>query len=189
MDRRKRLIVFAVILFAVMLGVGISAVQSSGYRDVCSLSSIKRPDTVVVAGQLTPIGTRNAYVRVVAPGGQALLVSTPLSGLDYLVAKVVRGNLNLLAGDNEYAVFVLNGTSCKGAYAVALYSATEFQSKYGRSPVWEKEVVVQAKYYPGVYAEVYDAQGHLLYKGPVLLVEKILKGCHESYKETVATVG
>ena len=188
MDRRKRLIVFAVILFAVMLGVGISAVQSSGYRDVCSLASIKRPDTVVVAGQLSPFPTREAYVRVVAQDGQAILASTPSSGYDYLVARLVRGGTRLLAGDNEYAVFVLKGTSCKDTYAIAFYSASDFQSKYGRNPVWEQEVVVQAKYYPGVYAEVYDAQGHLLYKGPVLIVEKILKGCHESYKETVATV-
>jgi hypothetical protein len=190
MDRRKRLILFAVILFAVMLGVGIGAVQSSGYRDVCILSSIKRPDTLVVAGSLATLPTRNIAVIVYSGGGEkALYLATPLSSYSFAVVKQAEGGVRELVGDNEYAVFVLRGSSCNST-AIAFYSAREFTLAYGKNPVWEQEVVVEAKYYPGLRAVIYDASSHrVLYEGPVLVVQKILKGCHESYKETPATVG
>ena len=187
MDRRKRLIVFAVILFAVMLGVGISAVQSSGYRDVCSLYSLSTPEELVVSGNVSYYPAAQLVVEIRGPNGTAVLVSTPQSGASYLVARVVRNSLDVLADDQEYAVFTLRGRC--GRVAVALYSATEFKSKYGTSPIVSDVVVVDAVYHPELTAYIYTRNGRLVYSGPVLLVNKILKGCHESYQETAATVG
>lgn len=188
MDRRKRLIIFAVILFAVMLGVGISAVQSSGYRDVCSVYSLKAPAELVLSGNISYYPPAPGYiVEIDGPGGSALLVSTPQSSSAYLVARVVKNSLEELSGDSRYAVFVLRG-SC-GRVAVALYSASEFIQKYGGNPVVSDVVVIDAVYRPGLTAKIFTRDGRLVYTGPVLLVNKILKGCHESYQETAATVG
>ncbi len=186
MDSRsgKRLLVFAGLLAILILALGVSAVTSSGYRSVCQLIELREPQKVVVGGSLEPLHTGSFVLRI---GDAIFHVST--YGFVYAVVNRVSGNFGTMDNDDSYAVFLMKGREC-GDIVLALYSAREFTSKYGTKPVFQEEVVVEGYYNPKLHAEIIDMRsGRLVYSGPVVIVSKILKGCHEAYGQGAANVG
>ncbi len=181
---RKRLLVFAGLLAVLILALGVSAVTSSGYRSVCQLAELREPQKVVVGGNLEPLHTGSFVLRV---GNAVFGVSD--YGFSYAVVSRVSGSFGVMDTDDSYAVFLIKGKEC-GDTILALYSAREFTSKYGTKAVFEEEVVVEGYYNPNIHAEIIDLKsGRLVYSGPVLIVSKILKGCHEAYGQGAANVG
>ncbi len=179
---KLRAIVAAVALFAVMLGVGLAAVTSSGYRSVCSLSNLHTREKVIVGGKIVPIGTQGVVVHI----GNAVFKSTGVSySPTYAVVKRVRGSFGSLDNDDSYALFVIGDPDCKGNVVVALYSAKTFTARYGMHAVMEENVVVEGYYDPNLTAVIVTPDGHEI-EGHVLVVTKILKGCHEAYSQGTA---
>ncbi|AEM39701.1 hypothetical protein Pyrfu_1848 [Pyrolobus fumarii 1A] len=181
---RMRALVLALGLFLVMLGIGIAAVTSSGYRSVCSLAELDKPEKVVVSGKVAQLQTARVAVKI----GDAVFLGTSSFSPTYTVVERVQGSFGRLDTDDRYAVFVLYDDGCQGSPVVAVYSASTFESRYGAHAVFSEEVVVEGYYQPTLHAVIYDPMtGHIYYEGPVVIVTQILKGCHEAYGQGAAT--
>ncbi len=179
---KLRAVIAAAALFAVMLGVGFAAVTSSGYRSVCSLLNIRSMEKVVVGGKIIPIGIERIIVHV----GNAVFESSGASySPTYALVKRVQGSFGKLDTDDSYALFLIGDSDCKGNVVVALYSAKTFTARYGMHAVMEQNVVVEGYYDPSLKAVIVTPDGRQI-EGHVLVVTKILKGCHEAYSQGTA---
>ncbi len=179
MESRRKALVFAVVFFAALLGIGLLSVKSSNYKDVSQLKLYKEPVRGLNIRGKTKLFEPGVYLLRIGDTVYKFSVSTPQP---YAVAERIQGPP--LGNDDKYAVFILEG---KDGYSVlALFSAKTFQQFYGTSPIMEQNVVVTGLYNPGQRAEIYilGADGTPRPYGdamPVFWVEKILEGCHQSY--------
>lgn len=174
MAKPGKSIVLAGVLFVALLAIGFIGIRSSDYKDVSSLKNLGYKAYVTVKG--TPVSLSGNYVLKV---GDTVF---SLRGFgSYAIAERIGGPP--LGNDDSYAVFILEGKD-GSTRVVALYSASEFKSLYGGSPSVSSRVVVEGEYEPGLRAAIIDPASGSKVGGPypVLIVSKILEGCHESYQ-------
>lgn len=178
MGARKTL-VFALVFFAALLGIGLMSVKSSNYKDVSQLKSYGEIVRGVNVKGSTYLFQPGVYRLVVKDTVFEFAVQSPSP---YAVARRIYGPA--LGSDDEYAVFMLKGSD--GFKVLALFSARTFRNLYGGNPVMESSVVVNGVYDPRMKARLlllHGSQWVTLGEYPVMKVEKILEGCHESYKQ------
>lgn len=172
MAKTGKSLMFAGILFAALLAIGFMSIKSSDYRDVSSLKSLGYEAYVTVRG--TPVN--------LASGSYLLRIGDTVYSMkgfgSYGVAERVNGPP--FGNDDSYAVFVLEGKD--GFRVVALYSANEFKNLYGGSPSVSSRVVVEGRYEPSVHVIIMNTATGEVEEYPLLMVSKILEGCHESYQ-------
>lgn len=178
MQQKYKALAVSLVLFAALIAIGYSAISSSSYMDVSSLLKTNTKSRVVVEGKPVVLGTTTLLLKV--NNTVFKLEARGVYGVAYQLEGPQLGN------DNSYAVFILSGK--QGGAVAALYSAKEFVSKYGSRVEVSSRVVVEGTYLPSTTVTVYDATGRLLGEYPLLLVTKILEGCHESYKQPVGTI-
>ncbi|HID40725.1 MAG TPA: hypothetical protein EYP33_01050 [Pyrodictium sp.] len=174
MTKPGKSIVLAGMLFAALLAIGFIGIKSSDYKDVSSLKNLGYKAYVTVKG--IPVSLSGNYMLKI---GDTVF---SLKGFgSYGIAERIGGPL--FGNDDSYAVFILEGKD-GSTRVVALYSASEFKSLYGGSPSVSSNVVVEGEYEPGLVATIVDPASGSTVGGPypVLMVSKILEGCHESYQ-------
>ncbi|MET1102029.1 MAG: hypothetical protein ABWW69_06115 [Pyrodictiaceae archaeon] len=178
MSSPKPAIILGVVLFAVILTIGYTAISSSRYMDVSSLKSYKNEVHVIVSGKPVVMGIGKFYMKV-----NNTIFIVDAHGV-YGVAKRVKGPL--LGSDDSYAVFLLQGKD--GSVIAALYSASEFKARYGMKVDVSDKVVVEGIYKPSLRTELYTPSGDMVTSTTTIVVSKILEGCHKSYKQPIGTV-
>lgn len=179
-QQRTRALIFAVVFFVTLLGIGLLSVKSSNYKDVSQLRLYQEPvKGVDVRGKTVIFQTGVYYLKI----GDTVYKFSVAMPQPYAVAERIQGPS--LGSDDKYAVFLLRGKD--GYTVVALFSAKTFQQFYGATPIMEQNVVVEGTYNPGQRAVIYKAEpgGSLVpltqEPMPVFWVSKILEGCHQSY--------
>ncbi len=175
MASKAKTIAIALGLFAALAIVGIIAVKSSNYMDVGQLKQYQQPVKVIVKGKPLTLGYGEGVMEI----GETLF-KLVCRGV-FCVASRVKGPV--FGNDNAYAVFVLEGGN--GYSVLALYSKREFTMNYGGSPIFSSKVVVEGVYHPDITASIRVPHGSGLLH--VIMVSKILEGCHKSYKNPVAS--
>ena len=168
--------ILAAVFLAALLGVGAFSLRSSGYQDVAQLASYTEPvQGLAVKGSTVPLEPGVYYLKV-GDTVFKLTVSKPS-----LFAKAERVAGPRLGGYDSYAFFMMRGGN--GFTVAALLRWDDFAGLYGgENAVMESQVVVKGTYNPGMKAVLVDAGGRpVAGPMPVILVDKILEGCHSSY--------
>jgi len=183
-SRKVKTLVFALVFFVAMLGLGLASVKSANYKDVSALKMYAEPTRNLEVKGAPVLFQPGHYVVKIGDTVLEFTVSTPSP---YAVAKKVSGPA-LSNGDNEYAVFFLRSSS--GDYKVlAIYSAKTFLKFYGPNAVMDMDhVVISGTYRPDMRAHIYMYSGKGLVDitpggVPVFIVSRILEGCHQSYSQ------
>lgn len=178
--KRVKALVFALAFFAALLVVGLASVKSSNYKDVGQLKAYMEPVSGINVQGYTVLLQPGVYRLII---GDTVFEFTITQPAPYAVAARAYGPR--LGSDDSYAFFLLR--SSDGGFTVAaLFSAKTFQSLYGATPVMEERVVVSGEYNPtmkAVLEKMHGTSAVKLGEYPVLMVDKILEGCHESYEQ------
>ncbi len=181
-SRKTKTLVFALVFFAAMLGLGLASVKSANYKDVSALKMYAEPTRNLEVKGAPELFQPGHYVVKI---GDTVLEFAVRSPSPYAVAKRVSGP-PLSNNDDEYAVFLLKSSS--GDYRVlAVFSAKTFVKFYGPNAVMDiSNVVVSGTYRPDLRAHIYVYGGRGLVDTtpggvPVFIVSRILEGCHQSY--------
>jgi len=168
---RLKLLIAGAAFVLVIVVVGYLSISQSNYKSVADLAGVKKRVKVTVEGDVIPMGKGPMTLRV---GGKVYEVEGYGS---YGVARDSEGRV--------YAVFILGS----GGYAVlALYDVSGNLEAYQVGSGLASSVVVTGVYDPRVYAVLEPlGQQSMAVKLPLLRVDAILKGCHSSYQQGVAT--
>ena len=175
----KKPLILAGILFAALIVVGFTAMSSSSYMDVSKLQDINEEAKVVVKGQPLNLGMKKVSMMI---GNSQFTVSFQGS---YGVAEHTGGPV--FGNEDSYAVFLLEGED--GYKVLALYGAKSFMRAYGGTAAVEGTVVVDGMYDPSIMATVYDPSTGASSQYGVVIVDKILEGCHSSYEKPAGSLG
>ncbi len=170
---KAKTILLSLGLFALLAVVGVIAIKSSNYIDVSQLQNYRSPVHVIAEGKPVALGFATLELRI----GETVF-RAKCHGV-YCVATRVEGPP--YGSDDSYAVFLLEGKN--GYRVLALYSAREFKANYGGRPVVSEKIVVEGVYHPEVVAHLGGMEAR------VLVVKKILEGCHKSYRQPPAVAG
>lgn len=167
----KRRVILAGILFIVaVVTIGYIGISQSSYQTVADLAGISKKTKVTVEGEVAPLG-KGTYTLII-------------DGKVYNV--VARGSYGVATDDSGrvYAVFILASDD----FAVlALYDVGDDYETYMLSGGLASKVVVSGVFDPQTRAVLTWPGGQAEF--PLLLVDAILKGCHNSYSQEVATRG
>ncbi|MCE4624998.1 MAG: hypothetical protein F7C35_03945 [Desulfurococcales archaeon] len=167
---KKKLLISALLFAVVLVAIGYMSLSQSNYKSVADLADVKKRVKVTVEGNVTPIG-EGVYRLIV--GGKTYIVEAHRS---YGVAYTDDGH--------TYGVFLLSS----GNFTVlALYDAGSNLSAYQMGSGLAGQVVVAGVYDPNVRAKLVWNGGSV--ELPFLQVDSILKGCHSSYQQGVASRG
>ncbi len=169
----KKPFILAGVLFVALLIVGFTAMSSSSYMDVSKLRGIDEEAKVVVKGEPLNLGMRKMTMAI---GDSQFTISFQGS---YGVAEHAGGPR--FGDEDSYAVFLLKGED--GFTVLALYSARSFIQAYGGAAAVEGTVVVEGMYNPSVVATIYNPFTGASSQYKVVMVDKILEGCHSSYEK------
>lgn len=175
----KKPLILAGIMFVALLIVGFAAISSSSYMDVSKLQDVDEEVKVIVKGQPLNLGMGKMSMRI---GDSEFIVSFHGS---YGVAEHTGGPR--FGDEDSYTVFLLKG---KSSYVVlALYSAESFVRSYGGAAAVEGTVVVEGIYTPSIVATIYNPFTGASSQYKVIMVDKILEGCHTSYEKPAGSLG
>lgn len=169
MERTKAAIIAAILVVA-FLGIGYMSLSSSSYKKVSELAGLDRKSKVTVEGTIVPIG-KGEYTLYI--DGKTYTVDAMGS---YGVARDAEGNV--------YAVFILGDQKFQ---VLAFYDVGDNYVAFQTGSALKSSVVVSATYDPNDKATLVTPSGTI--QLPLLKVDSILKGCHESYKQESATIG
>jgi len=169
MERVKAAVVAAVLVIA-FLGVGYMSLSSSSYKKVSELAGLSGKTKVTVEGTIVPMGRGNFTLYI---NGEPYSVHAMGS---YGVAQDAFGHV--------YAVFILGDREFQ---VLAFYDVGDNYVAFQTGSALKSDVVVSATYDPGSTALLVTPDGQFSF--PLLEVDSILKGCHESYKQESATIG
>ena len=166
----NRGVVAAAVLSLVIGVVGYVSITASKYNEVGMLASLDSPSRVTVRGEVVDLGT-----------GEGVLV---YKGERYRLE--CRGAYAMAesSGSGSLVLFLLRGGN--GFVAAALYPSADFISRYGGSPIVDREIVVDSVYRPGERVSIILPGGGV--EAPVIEINSILKGCHSSYGQEQAVV-
>ncbi|MCE4602705.1 MAG: hypothetical protein F7C08_00355 [Desulfurococcales archaeon] len=168
----NRPILLAIIMAAIIAGIGYASISASKYNEVGSLSGIDAPTRVTVRGNVVSLGT----------GSGVILYNGEAYRLD---ARGPYGIAEAINGGDSIVVFLLEGDN--GFRVAAVYQASEFLARYGGSPIIDPSIVIDGVYMPSTTMTI--TIGGDSVEVPVIDIYTILKGCHASYGQEQATVG
>ena len=166
----KRVILAGLLFIVAIVTIGYVGISQSSYQTVADLAGISKRTKVTVEGEVAPLG-KGTYTLVI-------------DGRVYNV--VAQGSYGVARDDSGriYAVFILAG----GDYAVlAIYDVGDEYETYMLSGGLASQVVVSGVFDPQARAILSWPGGQAEF--PLLVVDAILKGCHNSYSQEVGTRG
>ena len=161
----------ALALLAGFIAVGYASISSSGYMSVSDLAGLDSRARVTVQGTIQPLGRGEATLTL---GGEEYRVKAMGS---YGIARTGDGRI--------LAVFILGGG---GHRILAVYDATGEYSVYAAGNALSSDVVVAGTYDPQARATLKLPDGTTA-EYPVIRVDAILKGCHNSYNQPAERTG
>lgn len=168
MEGGFRPVAVALVLLAGFIVVGYASISSSGYMSVSDLAALDSKAKVTVQGAVQPLGR-----------GEALLI---LGGEEYEIEAM--GSYGVAREDDGrvIAIFIIGDGANK---VLAVYDATREYAVYMAGNALSSEVVVAGTYDPQAKALIQLPDGTTA-EYPVIRIDTILKGCHESYSRGTA---